>query len=178
MREYNLEMLFRKAALSVIGCVCAGFAFGQEPATFTLAGDWEVRVAVPGAGSQPVHVAAPPVSRVNAEKYTAIPVFNPKAGGWVKGAQLTGVKAQETTSPQLLEGDSFTLRAGPEPDAREFTRGVDYEIDLSWGTFGRVAGSSILPDQPVFASYRHTLQRLDAVVATAEGRVVLFTHFR
>ena len=68
---------------------------------------------------------------------------------------------------------SFTLRAGPEPDAPLFTKGVDYEIDLNWGTFGRLADSRIKPDQAVFASYRHAQMRLDAVVLTAEGRMVV-----
>ena len=110
---------------------------------------------------------------VTAEKYTAIPVFNPNANGWVKGVQLRGVKAQETTSPQLLDTASFTLRAGPELDAPLFTPGTDYEIDLNWGTLGRVNGSRIKPDQDVFASYRHAQMRLDAVVLTAGGSIVV-----
>jgi lysophospholipase L1-like esterase len=148
--------------------MAAGFALAQQPASFTIAGDWEVRV-----GSQMLHVTPPEVIAVTAEKYTSIPLFNPKAGGWVKGAQMRGVKALETTSPHLLDEASFALRAGPEPDAPLFTKGVDYEADLSWGTFGRLADGRIKPDRAVFASYRYTPMRLDTVVLTAAGQTVL-----
>ena len=137
-------------------------------AVFAISGDWDVRV-----DDQTVHVSPPPMISVTAEKYTAIPIFNPKAGGWVKGAQLRGVKAQETTSPHLLDEASFTLRAGPESDATLFTKGVDYEADLSWGTFGRLAAGRIKPDQEVYASYRHAQLRLDAFVQSGDGKIVL-----
>jgi lysophospholipase L1-like esterase len=153
----------------------AACAFAQEPASFTIAGEWEVRVDVPGKNSQRVHVIPPVMITVTAEKYTALPMFNPKAGGWVKGAQLRGVKAQETTSPHLIEPGSFTLRAGPEPDAPVLAQGADYEFDADWGTFGRVTGSKIKPDQAVFAGYRHAHLRLDAVVLSAEGKVIVRT---
>jgi lysophospholipase L1-like esterase len=110
---------------------------------------------------------------VVAEKYTTVRVFNPKASGWTKGAQLLGVKTMETTCPQLLDPASFTLRAGPEPKATLFTRGADYDIDLSWGTFGRLAEGRIGADQAVFASYRYAQTRLDTVVLTGDGRVML-----
>ena len=110
---------------------------------------------------------------VAGERYASVPLFNPKAGGWVKGAQLKGVEAQETTSPHLLDPASFALREGPDADSPEFARGVDYEIDLDWGTVGRLAGSRIAPDQAVFASYRHAQMRLDTVALTADGQIVL-----
>ena len=141
-------------------------------AEFAIEGDWDVRVTLPGEAAT-VRVDPPQSILVKAEPHNGIPMFNPKAGGWAKGAQLAGVKAQETTSPHLLDASSFTLRAGPEPNSPMFTKGVDYEIDLSWGTFGRLEGSSIRPDQMVFASYRHGQMRLDAIVLTADGRVVL-----
>ncbi|MCX6612668.1 MAG: hypothetical protein NTW74_17680, partial [Acidobacteria bacterium] len=142
--------------------------FAQQPASFTIVADWDVKV-----GTETIHVTPPSWIAVKAEKYEGIPVFNPKAGGWAKGAQLKGVRAQETTSPHLLDQASFTLRAGPEPDSLLFTRGTDYEIDLAWGTFGRIAGSRIEEGQAVYASYRHAQQRLDAVVVDGDGKVVL-----
>ena len=150
-----------------------GAVFGQEAATFTLAGDWDVRVSLPGGVTGTVHVAPATMIRVTAEKYAAIPLFNPKAGGWVKGTQLTGVQAQETTSRNLLDTASFTLRAGPEADALLFTAGKDFEIDLSWGTFGRLPESRIGANQAVYASYRHGQMRVDSVVLTAGGRMEL-----
>lgn len=168
-----MEMFWSNGAVVPIAILAGSLAFAQEPVAFAIAGDWAVRVTVPGMASETVAVDPPRMIRVTGEKYSAIPVFNPKAGGWIKGAQLIGVKAQETTSPQLLDPASFVLRAGPEPEAPLFTRGVDYEIDLSWGTFGRLEGGSIRTDQTVFASYRHGLLRLDTVVITKDGRIVV-----
>ena len=81
--------------------------------------------------------------------------------------------AQETTSPHLRDPGSFTLRAGPEADAPLFARGVDYEVDLEWGTFGRLAEGHIAPDAAVFASYRHAQLRLDAIVLMPDGQIQL-----
>jgi lysophospholipase L1-like esterase len=143
-------------------------AFSQAPVNFTITADWEVQV-----GSTRLPVRPPRWIAIQAEKHVGIPVFNPKAGGWVKGAQLMGVRAQETTSPHLIDKESFSLRAGPEAEASLFTRGVDYEVDLDWGTFGRLAGGKIEEGQAVYASYRHTRQRLDLVVVDSAGKVVL-----
>src|SRR5258705_12473459 len=95
------------------------------PASFSVAGDWDVRVTVdePRSINAIVRVSPPALVTVTAEKHERVPLFNPKAGGWVKGAQLSGVKAQETTTPGLLVADSFVLRAGPEPEAALFQRG-------------------------------------------------------
>ena len=116
--------------------------FAQDASvSFVVVGDWDVKVSVPDANvSGVVHVTPPTMIHVTAEEYKNIPVFNPKAGGWVRGAQLRGVKAQETTSPHLLDAGSFTLRSGPASDSTLFQRGIDYEIDTEWGTFGRLAG--------------------------------------
>ena len=99
----------------------AGLACGQE---FVITGDWEVRL-----DGQTLRLSPPLLVDVKDERYVGVPMFNPKAGGWVKGLQLQGVRAQETTSPGLLDVDSFHLRAGEGVDAPEFLRGVDYEID-------------------------------------------------
>lgn len=145
------------------------------PVAFLVADDWDVQVTFPDAGGTAVgtvvHVGRPEWVTVTAEKYDSLPVFNPRAGGWVKGAQLTGVRAQETTTPYLLDPTSLVLRAGPEASAETFRKGEAYEADLSWGTFGRTTNSIIKDKQPVYASYRHAMLRLDAVVLTRDGRV-------
>jgi lysophospholipase L1-like esterase len=145
----------------------------QEPAAFRVVGDWEVRVDLPGNPGATVHVTPPVMIHVAGEEYRAVPIFNPKAGGWAKGVRLMGVRTFETTSPHLLDAASFALRAGPEPDAETFMQGVDYEADLAWGSFGRLEAGHIKPEQSVYASYQHALERLDAVVLGGDGRIVL-----
>lgn len=126
---------------------------------FTVKGPWEIEV-----NGQVVRVAPPQMKTVVAERYEQAPVFNPKAGGWVKGAQLKGVRAQETTSPKLLDRESLVLRLGPGEDGGVLKRGVDYEADLEWGTFGRIEGGGLKEGVPVYAWYRHAEMRIDAVV--------------
>jgi lysophospholipase L1-like esterase len=120
-----------------------------------------------------VRVAPPVLLSVSGERYDALPEFNPNAAGWIKGRQLRGVQAQECTTPQLLVPNSFQLRAGPEPSTPVFERGKDYDIDAVWGTFGRTTNGLIRPNQAVFASYRHAQARIDAVVLTPDGRIVV-----
>src|SRR4051794_24355959 len=169
-------MRFRRAFSLLFAVVLAGGAarqFAQDASvSFVVVGDWDVKVKVPDAKvAGVIHVTPPSMVHVTAEEYKSIPLFNPKAGGWVRGAQLLGVKAQETTSPGLLDGGSFTLRSGPSSDSMLFQRGMDYEVDTDWGTFGRLPGSRISPDQPVFASYNHAALRLDAVVLGSDGKI-------
>lgn len=151
--------------------LAAAAALAQAPPSFTLAGDWDVLVSVSGVNPQTVRVAPVALLSVTAERYDDLPLFNPKAGGWVRGAQLKGVKAQETTSPFLVDVPSFTLRAGPEPGSTLFIKDTDYTIDPDWGTFGRLPNGRIQPGQPVFATYRHAQTRLDAIVLSPNGRI-------
>jgi lysophospholipase L1-like esterase len=151
----------------------AGYA--STPADLKLTGDWDVLVTVtePRALSTTVHVAPPGIVAVLGEKYDSLPLYDSNAAGWTKGAQLHGVRAQETTTPHLLDPESLMLRAGPEPDAPVFRRSEDYEADVTWGTIGRCTNSAVKEGQPVYASYRHAQLRIDAVVLTVTGRIVL-----
>jgi lysophospholipase L1-like esterase len=145
------------------------------PAELTITGDWDVKVSgvAPPTIETTLHVAPPKIISVTDEKFDSLPVFNPKAGGWMKGAQLRGVRAQETTTPFLLEPDSLALRSGSAADAEVFRKGEDYEADVVWGTVGRLANGRIKEGQPVYASYRHAQLRLDDVVLTQDGRILL-----
>ena len=165
-------MTSTRSLLFGLGLFLAQSLFAAEPASFSVVGDWDVRVVVePRSVNATLRVSPPPLITVSGERHGKLPVFNPKAGGWVKGAQLRGVQAQETTTPGLLVAGTLTLRAGPEADAAVFARGKDYLVDEQWGTFGRTTNSTIKTDQAVFASYQHSQLRLDAVVLTRAGVV-------
>jgi lysophospholipase L1-like esterase len=147
----------------------------STPADLKLTGNWDVLVTVKEARPRAttIHVAPPTLVAVAAEKYDSLPVYDSKAAGWTKGAQLRGVRAQETTTPGLFDPESLVLRAGPEAEASAFRRGEDYEADVTWGTFGRCTNGVIKEGQPVYATYRHAQLRLDAVVLTRKGRIEL-----
>jgi lysophospholipase L1-like esterase len=158
----------RSLATSCLLALAVTAGYAGTPADLKLTGDWDVLVTVkePHPLATTVHVAPPGVVAVVGEKYDSLPRYDAKAAGWTKGAQLRGVRAQETTTPHLLDPESLVLRAGPEADAPAFRRGEDYEADATWGTFGRCTNSTIKEGQPVFASYRYAPLRIDAVVLT------------
>lgn len=151
-------------------------AWREAPVELSVAGDWTVRVALRDRARPVDHLLQVPPNAlvtVTAEKHDTLPRFNPNAGGWVKGAQLRGVRAQETTTPFLLDPASLVLRTGPESTAAVLEPGADYDVDLNWGTIGRTEAGRLRDGQPVFASYRYAPLRLDAIVLTREGRLEL-----
>ena len=174
--RYPMKSIVSSLALALSIAVSVTRA-SAAPAEFKVAGDWDVQVTFSDATGSPINtvvrVTKPEWVVVTAEKYDGLPVFNPRAGGWVKGVQLVGVRAQETTTPYLLDSGSLVLRAGAELTSPALRKGEDYEADLSWGTFGRTTNSTLQAKQAVYASYRHAQLRLDAVVLTKDGRVEL-----
>ena len=103
------------------------------PADLKLTGDWDVLVTVKHSSASPttLHIAPPMLVVMVAEKIDSLPLFNPNAGGWAKAAQLRGVRAQETTTPYLLDPESLALRSGPRRTdaafrARQGLRGRPY----------------------------------------------------
>jgi lysophospholipase L1-like esterase len=186
-----ISLVSRKLLHSVIKCtslallwlepfdgLSAGVgSLAAEPATLTLTGDFQIKATARQADGKEItailDVPLPAMVSVKAEKIGSLPVFNPKTGGWVKGAALAAVRAQECTTPHLLEPESLELRTGPEPDAQRLTRGADYETDLAWATIGRLTNGLLKEGQPVFATYRHGLLRIDSIVFTRHGRIEL-----
>ncbi len=120
------------------------------PAEITVVGRWSIRVTLsPSAlsnghaasnGSVELHVQRPEPTKIQAEYHEALPLFNPRAGGWSKGVRLYKLRATETTTPYLLDRDSLVVRAGDSADSKVFELDQDYQADLDWGTIGRVAG--------------------------------------
>ena len=164
---------FFSALLLVMSIVANGSM--TAPVDLKITGDWAVKVSTEAASGAvtTLQIAPPTIITVNADRFASLPIFNPKTSGWAKGAQLSGIRAQETTTPFLLVPDSLELRAGPTAAAPIFRRSEDYEIDPQWGTIGRLATGRIKAGQPVYASYRHAQLRLDAVIRSRAGEIIL-----
>ncbi|KLU07568.1 hypothetical protein RISK_000646 [Rhodopirellula islandica] len=146
------------------------------PAEVRLTGAWTVSVTVPGAQSvaAELKLAGPEIVTVTHEKHDRLPDFDAKTtAGWRKGVRLKGVIAAECTVEGLLDPTSVVVRAGLEPAAKTFQRGIDYEADLVSGTVGRLPQGAIAPDQPVYIDYQHTKQRIDSVVLNGHHQIVL-----
>jgi lysophospholipase L1-like esterase len=145
-----------------------------SPTTVKITGDWEIEVTAPdNVKIKPAILKVTPntLFTVTAQKYASLPIYKTTGGGWARGVQLTPLKAQETTTPFLLVTNSFVLRTGPEESAVTFVRGKDYEIDLVWGTIGRLTNGGIKEGQAVYASYQHSLLRLDTIVLTTGNQI-------
>lgn len=168
---------FPSTLLAMVLCLAASreSVAAPQPAEVRVAGDWSVDVQVRGdTGDIRARVEIPPATllTVSDERYDSLPIFNPKTAGWVKGTQLQAVRAQETTTPFLLDPASLELRSAPGTGATRFQSQVDFGADLQWGTFGRLAGGAIAENQPVFASYRYAPLRLDSIILTRLGQIV------
>jgi hypothetical protein len=110
-----------------------------------IAGDWQVEVTVPpskdGATKElrtTLTVPPPEATTVADERYASLPVYNASAPGWTRGERLSGVRAFECTAKSALDPQSVKVRSAATADAAVLERGKDYEIDLDWGTLGRL----------------------------------------
>ena len=141
-----------------------------------LAGDWKVRVADTAAGvtvTETFLIAPPDGVEVLNEKIPALPLFNPAVPGWVKGVALEEVKAAECTVIRALDPDSLVVRSAPGREGMILERGRDWEADSEWGTVGRLAEGRVAEGQPVWASYRAALRRIDSIVRLTDGTLEL-----
>jgi lysophospholipase L1-like esterase len=172
--------VFVCALLTVLSCVLAAAA-EESPPILTLTGDWQVQVTIPSqvaSGGQPeitvlLDVSPPIVIAVKAEKFDRLPLFNPQAAGWTKGAPLHGVAAQECTSFGMLDPGCLVVRTGLEPDALRLEPSKDFAADLDWGTIGRLPGGALAENQPVYVDYRFAALRIDSIVLTRKGQIKL-----
>jgi len=145
-------------------------------AVVELTGNWGVRVAHTAAGvvAAGTFVVAPPdIVEVLNEKIPTLPLFNSTVPGWVKGVALEEVKAAECTVIRALDPDSLVVKTAPGREATLLERGRDWEADPEWGTVGRLAEGRIAEGQPVWASYRAALRRIDSVVRLTDGTLEL-----
>lgn len=165
--------------LTIINCtVCLTTItlHAAEPAEVKLAGDRRIAVTAKSSAEPAratLDVPPPEIIEVTAEKYDQLPEFDPKKGGWRKGLALRGVKAAECTVKGALDPASLIVRDGTDAAATTFIQGKDYDVDLEWASIGRLADGAIKPDQPVFISYKYAKMRLDAVVLTPDGKIIL-----
>ena len=169
-----MKSLARVLFLLYIGLLSAAWSRAETPVAMKAVGDWKVEVTLP-AGGQPrsaVLDVTPPKPVVVVNERIVLPPFNPKAGGWRRGAPLAQLKAQECTGCGLLDPTSLKVCAAT-PDATAFESGKDYQADLAWGTVGRLPKGRIGERQAVHVSYRYTPLRIDAVVLTAAGQIAL-----
>ncbi len=107
---------------------------------------------------------------VKDEPFSILPLYDEKGAPWARGAKPHGLVTFETTAPDMLVVDSFNLKLSTG-EATPLKRGLDYEIEMRWATFGRLVGGSIGADIPVYADYSYGKSRIDSIVVDEEGAV-------
>lgn len=144
----------------------------------SIVGDWQLDVSWQGDHQGPqrevratLDVRPPQTTVVTREPYACLPVYNPAAAGWGRGERPLGLRAFECTTCHALDPASLRVTAAASPVV--FERGRDYQQDDDWGTLGRLADGRIAENQPVLLSYNYVKLRIDAVVLTAAGELVL-----
>lgn len=115
-----------------------------------------------------LQVTPPKLEQVTGRKFDALPVFNDKTAGWVKGIKLPPLQAEECSGTGLLTPGSLRLKDTPG-SAHAYTAGTDYACDEFWATLGRLPGGAIGENQAVYADYEYALHRLDSIVMESSG---------
>ena len=159
-----------KVFSGVLLALATAHLVSAAPVGVTVAGDWRVRVEADGLTAV-LAVEGPETLQVAEEKLASLPLYNPKAAAYARGAKLAGVRAQECSARHALDPASLTLRL--VPGGATLARGKDYEAEETWGCVGRLEGGAIAAGAPVFASYAYGTMRLDAVVLTSDRKIVL-----
>lgn len=150
----------------------------MPPATVTLeplaseAGRWRVRATVV-MGDRTLRAdfdfAPAAVRQVQEALRDDLPLYRFESS-WDRGAVLEGLGS---LIPDAL--DEASLRVTDPDGTTTYQRGGDYEVDAAWGKIGVLPGGRLAPGQPVRVSHRFALQRLDALILTAEGALAWLT---
>ncbi len=167
-------------ALSVVlGAIfCAGVSDPVFPCQVKAA--WRVEIGPGVAGGVSLEkavlfdIAPPERVAVRDERHDALPLYNPRAGGWARGAKPRGIQTEECTATGKLYPETLRVKAAPGKNVTVFVSGTDYELEPFWGTFGRIEGGAIAADQAVYLDYDYEPDRLDTIAVNAAGEAQLF----
>ncbi|OQB34648.1 MAG: GDSL-like Lipase/Acylhydrolase [Candidatus Hydrogenedentes bacterium ADurb.Bin179] len=167
---------------TVAGIVLAGVLAGAPTQVFPLqvTGDWRVVIGPGEAGgvslaqSVSFDIASPERISIQNERHATLPMYNPHAGGWVRGAKLRGIQTEECTATGKLYPDTLRVKAGQGESSTVFVEGKDYQLEPFWGTFGRIEGSSIGDSQEIYIDYTYEPDRLDTLGINTAGEAQLF----
>ncbi|UUO07764.1 GDSL-type esterase/lipase family protein [Blastopirellula sp. J2-11] len=160
----------------VSGIISTACFAAENSTQLTLPDDWEVQVhcASTGEGSAftaAVSVPPPAVLAVAAERHNGLPIYNPQASAYARGARLEALKSDKFTASDLLVAESVIVRSGPAESDSRFLRGQDYELESRWGRIGRLPNGRIKEGDVVYVSYRHALPRIDSIFLGANGAI-------
>lgn len=154
-------------------------AFAAE---LSLTGDWQVKVVDKQPRflrsdkivSQLLDVSPSMKRSVQFERYDSLPIFQPTVPVWAgEGTVLRQLQTKETASDGMLVETSLKVFLSDSGEPVALKSGADYGADLKWAVIGRTTNGTIAANKPVFASYEFYQSRLDAVVRTRQGKILI-----
>jgi hypothetical protein len=141
----------------------AGDALIVPEGIYRVGGGREVRVATAAR----LAIAPVDVVTVRDEELLLSP---DKPGGFFTGTKLAGTRAASIGAFRALIEDSVKLR---DVAGRPLRRGADYLVSAPFALLGVGPQARVTPDDTVFATYAHYLQRIDLVAVDARGAPIL-----
>lgn len=144
----------------------------REVARLSLTGDWSVFVEYQ---SQSTELTIDPAEFVfvESEKHERLPLYG-ELGTWNAQCVPERIRGPERTPTTFaLDDHSVVIRAGELQDSKTFQRERDFKVMPVWGAVGRTEDGLIGENQPVWFSYCFGEMRLDSVVLTTDGKIVL-----
>lgn len=162
----------------VLSLLTAVGAWASEPmVNLRIVDDWRVELSAAGvdtAESVMLEIAPPQRVTVTDEHHRRLPLFNPHAGGWARGAKPYGIQTEECCAPGKIYVDTFRVKRAVRRNPSVYEPTVDYLFDTDWGTFGRVEDGSIRESQSVYIDYVYETDRLDTIGMNEAGDLRVF----
>ena len=131
------------------------------------AGGWNVKVEADGRGGT-FAIDPPDRIEVKGERHPCLPPKT-KTPFWAKECRFNAAYNPQFLAAWAVEPNSVAIFA----DGRKLERGRDYEIDEQWGGIHRPDASAVGGNVPISIDYAYRLRRLDSIVRTADGKLVL-----
>ncbi|MDR0390573.1 MAG: GDSL-type esterase/lipase family protein [Planctomycetaceae bacterium] len=162
MLKHNLYFCF----VGILFAVNPFFGIA-ETFQFNIGDDGWTIIAKDGSGQWTID--KPELITVTAEKHDKFPLL--KSGG----VQLHQTHAQDATTAFAVFPDSIIVREKPEKDSLKYELGKDYQIkpNSNWGVVGSLPESRINTQQPVYIDYIYGKMRIDSIVRTQNGQMIV-----
>jgi len=134
------------------------------------AGDYVV------GGGRTVHIASEWTTAVRpadialvSQEELRLPDVEP--GGFWRGAMLAGPRTVGINALGSFIEESLVVRDAKS--GRTLEKGKDYRVSGAFALLGLGTDTDLTPNDPVYASYRYRMQRIDSIVSGADGRLQL-----
>lgn len=163
-------MLNRNLFFIGILLIVNSFLVAAEPMLLDIGDDgWTLKDKT---GSGQWTIDKPELITVTAEKYDKLPLFR-QGAEYSSGMKPHQTQAQECPTAYAVVPDSIIVREKPEKNSFQYELGKDYQIEPKWGCVGRIPESRITEQQSVYIDYVYGKMRIDSLVRTQTGKLIV-----